>query len=99
LNFKLLVIRTIVLRGDAVAGSHVREYVAENFFTLDDLVRSILTGSIVAVEDDEYCQSCDGKKYTIRGQMLCGDPLETVGKIMGSDDRRFYFVITAYPKE
>ena len=76
--------------------SHVYDKIATNYWAFDDVVESILNGAIQEARKDELNQAFDGKKYTIVGQDYWGNLIETVGKILVDDEKRLYFVITAY---
>ena len=76
--------------------SHVYDRIATNYWTYEDVVRSIATGAIQKAQKDELDEAVDGKKYTILGSDCSGQAIETVGKIVADEEGRLYLVITAY---
>jgi hypothetical protein len=89
-------IRDLVRRERFHLSSHVYDKIATNYWEFDDVVESLLNGSIQKAEADELNVAVDGKKYTILGRDCYGHFIETVGKIIQGDDGHDYFVITAY---
>ena len=76
--------------------SHVYDKIATNDWEYDDVVESLLNGSISKAETDEIGDAIDNKKYTILGRDCSGNFLETVGKIVEDEEGHQYLVITAY---
>lgn len=93
---KELEIRKLVRHDLFQLTSHVYDKIATNYWEFDDVVESLLNGSIQSAKKDELGDAVDGKKYTILGRDSYGESLETVGKIVRGDDGREYLVITAY---
>ena len=90
-------IRLLVRSGHYHLSAHVvNGKIAQNDYLVEDVVDSILSGTIDKVGRDEVGGSVDGKKYTILGQTRDGIFLYTVGKIVRADDGELYFVITIY---
>lgn len=89
-------IRQLVEEDRFELASHVYDKIETNYWTFDDVVLSILSGTIREAQNDELDQAVDGKKYTIIGLDYTGNPIETVGKIVADDEQRLYLVITAY---
>ena len=75
---------------------HVVDKIATNYWSVDDVVRAVMTGRISTVEQDEFDDAIDGNRYTMIGDGCYGSLLETVGKIVQDNEGRLYFLITAY---
>jgi hypothetical protein len=89
-------IRRLVHENRYELTSHVYDKIATNYWELEDVLASLLNGSIQRAEKDELGDAVDGKKYTILGRDCYGHFLETLGKIVQADDGREYLVVTAY---
>jgi len=89
-------IRALVRDGRYLLGSHAYDKIAQNYWTLEDVITSIATGQIQKVQKDEDGTAIDGNKYIILGNDENGCLLETVGKIICDDGNQFYFVITCF---
>lgn len=76
--------------------SKVYRFIEEGRFTPEDIENAICTGYVQKTERDELGQAIGNMKYVIVGYDTCGYAFYTVGKIMTSDDGRFYFLITAH---
>lgn len=87
-------IRELMASDQFMFSSHVYDKIACNYWTFDDVVASIESGSIQEAQKD--AAAADGRKYTMLGEDCFGNALETVGKIVESDDGQLYFVITCY---
>ncbi len=79
-----------------LSGHVVNDKIAQHDYLVEDIVDSILSGTIDKVERDERGVSVDGKKYTILGRTRDGLLHYTVGKIVSADDDELYYVITIY---
>jgi len=87
-------IRSLVRDDRFELTSHAYGKIETNYWSFEDVVASLLNGSIQKAEKDD--QAVDGKKYTILGCDGHGSAIETVGKIVADDEGRLYLVITAY---
>ncbi|HYM77770.1 MAG TPA: hypothetical protein VE377_17480 [Candidatus Dormibacteraeota bacterium] len=76
--------------------SKVYRFIEEGRFTPEDVENAICTGYVHKTEQDELGQAVGTKKYVIVGCDTCGYAFYTVGKIMTSDEGKFYFLITAH---
>ena len=92
---KELEIRELIREDRFELLSHVYDKIATNYWTYEDVVMSVVTGSIQKAEKDELDEAVDGKKYKILGADCSGQAIETVGKIVADEEGRLYLVITA----
>jgi hypothetical protein len=69
---------------------HAEEEMTEDGFTIYDVERAILTGSIVERQRDAVSQE---SKYRLRGKSVAGDPIEIRAKLSPSGK---LIVITVY---
>lgn len=76
--------------------SHILDKITTDYWDFDDVVESLLNGSIEKAENDDLDEAVDGMKYTIVGHDCYGHVLATVGKIVQAEDGREYLVVTAY---
>jgi hypothetical protein len=89
-------IRSLVHERRYELTGHAFEKIATNYWTLEDVVMSLLTGSIRKAQKDELDEAVDGKKYTIMGRDCHGDGIESVGKLVADEQGRLYLVITVF---
>lgn len=69
---------------------HAEEEMTEDGFTIYDVERAILTGSIVERQRDAVSQE---SKYRLRGKTVAGDPIEVLAKLSPTGK---LIVITVY---
>lgn len=69
---------------------HAEEEMTEDGFTIYDVERAILTGSIVERQRDAVSQE---SKYRLRGKTVAGDPIEILSKLSPTGK---LIVITVY---
>jgi hypothetical protein len=69
---------------------HAEEEMTEDGFTIFDVERAILTGSIVERQRDAMSQE---SKYRLRGKTVAGDPIEILAKLSPAGK---LIVITVY---
>ena len=92
----LLWIQKLIKCDNYSLSKRVYQKLEDGEFAHQDIVSSILSGSIRKVEKDEIRSSIDGKKYVITGKSLSGLSFDTVGKFILGIDGDEYFIITAY---
>lgn len=95
-NRKKDLIRQLIEEGAVDVLPHAFQRIAENSFSLEDLLNSLLAGSIVDEQKDEKKEAYDLKKYKVFGPGLSGNYVESVGKIVRSEDGKLFVVITCY---
>jgi len=82
-----------LIRAERIAFSKkARSVLFSGILTLDDLICSILNGSVVKREKDEMKRA--KFKYTIIGPALSGSPVYSCGKIVKDEREKEYFIIT-----
>lgn len=69
---------------------HAEEEMTEDGFTIFDIERAILTGSIVERQRDAVSQE---SKFRLRGKTVAGDPIEILAKLSPTGK---LIVITVY---
>lgn len=74
----------------------VYQFIEDGLFTLEDIESAICTGYVHKTERDELLQAVGKKKYVILGRDMQGYGFYTVGKIMVSDEGKYYYIITAH---
>ena len=82
-----------LIRAERIAFSKkARSVLFSGILSLDDLICSILNGSVVKRERDELKRA--KFKYTIIGPALSGKLVYSCGKIVKDEREKEYFVIT-----
>lgn len=82
-----------LIRAESIAFSKkARRVLFSGILTLDDVICSILNGSVVKRERNETKKA--RFKYTIIGPALSGRPVYSCGKIVKDEREEEYFIIT-----
>jgi len=82
-----------LVRAERIAFSKkARSVLFSGILTLDDLICSVLNGSVVKREKDETGRA--KLKYTIIGPALSGRSVYSCGKIVRDEREKEYFIIT-----
>jgi len=92
----LLLIRELVLSGAYHWSKKIQTQIEEGWFSKEDLVECVLTGSVHKTERDELKDSVGNKKYVIIGRDIHGNPFYTAGKIKRAEDGKYYLFITGH---
>lgn len=87
-------IRRLAAQGNVALSDKAERRLADDGFSFDDLLTSIIEGSVVKKEIDQT--GVARYKYVIIGPSLSGRLVYSCGKVVSSNEGQEYFVITAH---